>query len=82
MMFASCFNSPMRAWKPVLCWLLLAAAAWPTPRCHAQQDGSDTYQRGVLIRCEGPITPLLEQYLFRKLDLARQRQADLVISRD
>ena len=38
-----------------------------------------SYQHGVLIRFEGPITPLLEQFVFRKLDLAKKRNVDLVI---
>jgi membrane-bound serine protease (ClpP class) len=37
------------------------------------------YSRGVLIRCEGPITPMLEAYLNRKLDIAQGEHADLVI---
>ena len=37
------------------------------------------YERAVLIRFEGPITPLLEHFVFRKLDLAKRRNADLVI---
>jgi membrane-bound serine protease (ClpP class) len=37
------------------------------------------YARGVLIRIEGEVTPMLEQYLFRKLDVARADHADLVI---
>jgi membrane-bound serine protease (ClpP class) len=46
----------------------------------AQDVSSESsYQHGVLIRFEGPITPLLEQFVYRKLDLARERKADLVI---
>ena len=37
------------------------------------------YERAVLIRFEGTITPLLEQFLYRKLDEAEKDQADLVI---
>jgi len=37
------------------------------------------YERAVLIRFEGVITPLLEQFLYRKLDDAEQDGADLVI---
>ena len=33
----------------------------------------------MLIRFEGPITPMLTQYLFRKLDTARELGADLVV---
>ncbi|MEX0818049.1 MAG: NfeD family protein, partial [Pirellulaceae bacterium] len=35
--------------------------------------------KAVLIRFEGPITPLLEQFIYRKLDVAKERGADLVI---
>jgi membrane-bound serine protease (ClpP class) len=43
-------------------------------------DGLSTgYERPVLIRFEGVITPMLEQYLYRKLDVAKQRDADVVI---
>ena len=45
-----------------------AHAAEP-PRC----------SRGVLIRLEGFIGPRLEQYLYRKLDVARDEGADLVV---
>jgi membrane-bound serine protease (ClpP class) len=37
------------------------------------------YQRGVLIRFQGMITPMLEQFVKRQLEVARQQQADLVI---
>ena len=37
------------------------------------------YSRGVLIRFDGEITPMLEQYLYRKLEEAQRRDADLVI---
>ncbi len=37
------------------------------------------YERPVLIRFEGVITPMLEQYLYRKLDVAKERDADVVI---
>jgi membrane-bound serine protease (ClpP class) len=33
----------------------------------------------VLIRFEGPITPMLEQYFYRKLAVAREKSADLVV---
>jgi membrane-bound serine protease (ClpP class) len=38
-----------------------------------------SYERAILIRFEGEITPLLEQFVFRKLDQAKRRKADLVI---
>ena len=37
------------------------------------------FERGVIIRFEGPITSMREQYLYRKLDEAKARGADLVI---
>jgi len=49
----------------------LAADEAPTPR--------PKYERAVLIRFEGTITPLLEQFLYRKLAAAEADQADLVI---
>ena len=38
-----------------------------------------SYSRPVLIRFEGAITPMLQQYFYRKLDIARKDGADLVI---
>ena len=49
-----------------------------TPWCAAGQKARG-YSRGVLIRFEGTITPMLKQYLERKLDVADKQQADLVI---
>ena len=37
------------------------------------------FKHAVLIRFEGPITPMLEQYVYRKLDEAKQQGADLVV---
>ena len=37
------------------------------------------YLRPVLIRFEGVITPMSQQYLYRKLDAARKQNADLVV---
>jgi membrane-bound serine protease (ClpP class) len=51
-------------------WCLAAAQAEPA---------GPQYERAVLIRFEGPITPLLEQFLYRKLDDAERDGADLVI---
>jgi membrane-bound serine protease (ClpP class) len=48
-----------------------APAAPPAPR--------GKYNRGALIRFEGPITPMREQFLYRKLDEAQRKGADLVI---
>ncbi len=37
------------------------------------------YQHGVLIRFQGEIVPGLQAYLYRKLDIAKEQGADLVI---
>ncbi len=69
--------------------LMVAATAVPAqpPKASTQPaevrvketPGARSYRRAVLIRFTGPITPLLEQFVFRKLDLAQRRNADLVI---
>jgi membrane-bound serine protease (ClpP class) len=43
------------------------------------QENAKKFSRGVLIRFQGDITPMLEQYLYRKLDIAEKNEADLVI---
>ncbi len=58
----------------VTVWL----AIWPAWG-HADRDRDVIYERPVLIRFEGTITPMLEQYLYRKLDVARERDSDVVI---
>ncbi len=45
----------------------------------AAEDGEGRYSRAVLIQLQGPITPLLEQYLYRKIETAKKQQADLLI---
>ena len=52
--------------------LLLAA-------CCAAAEPPVEYACGVLIHLEEPITPLVEQYFYRKLDTAKGQDADLVI---
>lgn len=56
----------------------LAAAELPAngPRTAAAKAA---YRRGVLIRFSGPITPLSEHYLYRKLAAAESAGADLVV---
>jgi membrane-bound serine protease (ClpP class) len=44
-----------------------------------QAEKTRTFSKAVLIRFEGPITSLLEQFIYRKLDIAKDRGADLVI---
>ncbi|HJN11033.1 MAG TPA: NfeD family protein [Pirellulaceae bacterium] len=71
----------------ILCQAILPAVlvAWSLVVVGQSEDiaqdapSEKSYERAVLIRFEGPITPLLEHFVFRKLDLARQRNADLVI---
>ena len=46
---------------------------------HSAENLPAEYSRPVLIRFEGPITPILEHYLYRKLDTAKDMDADLVI---
>jgi membrane-bound serine protease (ClpP class) len=46
-------------------------------------DGDDAanrnYEHAVVIRFEGPISGLLEQYVYRKLEAAKAQNADLVV---
>ena len=55
----------------------LVCCGWAT-HCTAGETPRD-YSHPVLIRFEGPITPMLQQYFYRKLDVAEQDKADLVI---
>jgi len=45
----------------------------------ADEPPQEKYSNGVLIRFEGPVTPMLQQYVFRKLDDAQKEGRDLVI---
>jgi membrane-bound serine protease (ClpP class) len=46
----------------------------------AEEEGQPRgYSNAVLIRLEGEIGPLTQQFIFRKLDAAQQRAADLVV---
>jgi membrane-bound serine protease (ClpP class) len=66
--------------RPNYCGLLYAWLAFlccPSPSDAAEKPND--YSRGVLIRFEGVITPMREQYLYRKLDVAKREKADLVI---
>jgi membrane-bound serine protease (ClpP class) len=75
--------------KPILpialLWLVLAFATPLTADDAVDGNGPDakqqrrTYERAVLIKVEGPITPFLEQYVRRSLARARKREADMVI---
>ena len=69
--------TPVRA-----AWLALFAGAilWPTElRGQEVPVPPPKFTRGALIRFEGPITPLLERYFYRKLDAAREQGAELII---
>ena len=48
---------------------------------HAARDADrpPEFSRAVLIRMEGTIGPILQHYIFRSLDRAKQSGADLVI---
>ena len=56
-----------------------ACVAWAFLAGLAHAAAPAEVSHGVLIRFEGPITPMLEQYFFRKLDSAKAEGADLVI---
>ncbi|MCH7726780.1 MAG: aldehyde dehydrogenase family protein, partial [Planctomycetes bacterium] len=45
----------------------------------AEKADARKFKRGALIHFEGEITPQLEQYLYRKLDVAKDRGVDLVV---
>jgi membrane-bound serine protease (ClpP class) len=60
-------------------WLVLACLS-ACSVASAQQPPRE-FNKAVLIPFEGTITPLLEQYLYRHLDAAREQRADLVILR-
>ena len=65
-------------------WLLVAL--WLHPALAADKAGrspepAPRYSKAVLIRFDGPIDSMLAHYFFRKLDLAKQLGADLVIVR-
>ena len=69
--------------------LLLAAGGMLAPPLGGQEpDGEDpdggravaeAYQQPVLIRFEGVIFPMLEQFFYRKLDEAQEAGADVII---
>ena len=67
----------------LLVWIAFCCAASVIIEgpCWGDEDdvGGPEFKRAVLIRFEGAITPLLEQFIYRKLDLARDRRVDLVI---
>ncbi|MBC8352683.1 MAG: peptidase [Planctomycetes bacterium] len=63
-------------------WLVAALfSAFVGAQCvHAEEaEQARSFNKAVLIRFEGPITPLLEQFIYRKLDVAKSQGADLLI---
>lgn len=69
-------------WRVPILVALIASFLLVAPRTSiVAQDvpAEKTYQQAVLIRFQGTITPLLEQFVFRKLELAERRGADLIV---
>lgn len=64
-------------WAATLCAALPLVAAFAAGGNAAERP--DKYERGVVIRLEGAISPMTERFLDRKLNTARARRADLVI---
>lgn len=62
----------------LVAWLALAAGGG-YDLVAGEAEPAARYERPVLIRFEGVIRPLLEQFLYRKLDEAERDGADLVI---
>jgi membrane-bound serine protease (ClpP class) len=63
--------------------LISAVSFLPQGMVLAQEDlplaDATRYEKGVVIRFEGMITPLLEQFVYRQLAVAKRDGADLVI---
>lgn len=69
-----------RTVQPHLPAILLLLAFVVGAGVHAQDiEPKRNYRKAVLIRFEGTITPILEQFIYRKLDVAKQQGADLLI---
>ncbi len=67
--------------QTVIGWITASAlvatlTAWP---CELRSEEGPKFDQVVLIEFNGPIYTLSEQYLYRKLDEAQRRGADLVI---
>jgi len=71
-------DSPQVARLRVLSFLTAGVWLFMVP-AFAADDAPKQYSSGVLIRLEGPVTPMLEQYLSRKLNVAEEEGRDLVI---
>ena len=53
-------------------------AVWPAFAWAAEKPPGK-FQHGVIVRFDGTITPLLEHYLYRKIQAAQEQGADLII---
>jgi membrane-bound serine protease (ClpP class) len=62
-----------------LSFAALFALAAPLSAQPEREAAQKQYQHAVVIPMEGPITPMLERFLFRRLDAAQSEGADLVI---
>jgi len=69
-------------------WLIALIFLGAGPAAAQQQDqgpppepAKKKYSRAVMIEFEGVITPIIEQFVYRKLDTAKAQGADLVILR-
>ena len=67
------FFAAAARWRQCWCWSRFL------PGCALTRKFPARYKHCVLIRLEFAITPMLEQYLYRKLDVAKADEADLVI---
>jgi len=73
-------RSQRPAWWLWLCWLGVLVGGKAQPALSAEKAAEPAaYRQGVLIRFSGPITPLSEHYVYRKLAAAESAGADLVI---
>lgn len=57
----------------------MLAALWVGASTALAQPEQKHYDHAVIIPLDGPITPMLEKFLFRRLDAAQSEGADLVI---
>ncbi|NQT37517.1 MAG: peptidase [Planctomycetes bacterium] len=73
------FGKPAFRPATVAGWFLLSLGCWDLAIGTAAEEAPREFSRGVLIRFEGEINPMLQQYLYRKLDEAKAADADVVI---
>jgi len=66
-------------WSRVLSIAMVGAGLLVAALPGAAGEKPRQFSHGILIRFEGPIVPGLEQFLYRKLDVAKSAGADLVI---